>query len=69
VDMITHSVVVGYCFTIQGARGPGDPSRCQSNWELVGVHFTSATEGWAVGFDQTNQTGYCFTTQGAHGPP
>ena len=34
-----------------------NPPYVSSGWWLEGVHFTSATEGWAVGFDQTNQTG------------
>jgi len=42
----------GYCFTIHGARGPGDPPSVSSYWLLQGVHFTSPSNGWAVGIDK-----------------
>ena len=32
-----------------------NPSYLSPNWHLFGVHFTSPTEGWAVGLDNTNQ--------------
>jgi hypothetical protein len=32
------------------------PAECEF-WELYGVHFTSANEGWAVGWDVTNSRG------------
>ena len=34
-----------------------NPPYVSSGWWLEGVHFTSATEGWAVGLDNPNQTG------------
>jgi hypothetical protein len=33
------------------------PPDISSNWALYGVQFTSATEGWAVGADYSNQRG------------
>jgi len=33
------------------------PSSFSSLWDLQGVHFTSATEGWAVGLDDTHGGG------------
>ena len=33
------------------------PPSITSDWEVVRVHFTSATEGWAAGFDEMNFRG------------
>ena len=33
------------------------PPNVSSNWELFGIQFISATEGWAVGKDSVNNTG------------
>lgn len=33
------------------------PPNVSSNWELFGIQFVSATEGWAVGQDSVNNTG------------
>ena len=33
------------------------PSVNSTNWDLFGVHFPSATEGWAVGIDNVNDKG------------
>ena len=33
------------------------PPAVSDSWELYGVHFTSATEGWAAGYDDINLKG------------
>ena len=45
-----------------------NPPSVSSNWYLLGVHFTSPTEGWAVGEDTQTKEGHCFTIHGARGP-
>ncbi len=36
---------------------PVTPPSVSTSWNLTGVHFTSATEGWAAGADETNKIG------------
>jgi hypothetical protein len=41
-----------------------NPPAVSEEWELAGVHFTSAEEGWAVGTDLTNHRGALLRSQG-----
>ena len=34
-----------------------NPPSVSSDWQLEGVHFTSGTEGWAIGYEWTNSKG------------
>jgi hypothetical protein len=40
-----------------GAWSSVTPPSVSGNWKLYGVHFTSSSEGWAVGEDDVNHTG------------
>ena len=33
------------------------PPNISNNWYLMGIHFSSSSEGWAVGYDQVNKRG------------
>ena len=43
------------------------PSVVSSHWYILGVHFTSADEGWAVGGMLQTFEELCFTTKTGSG--
>ena len=57
IPLMSHSWVLAHWTEVI-------PPTVSQNWDLYGVHFTSADEGWAVGWDGANSLGVLLHYQG-----
>jgi len=72
-SMTTTFTNVQFATSASGAGLPGwdliNLPSVSPNWYLYGVHFTSPTEGWAVGYDGTNHSGVLLHYSGGTWTP
>ena len=64
VFIISLSLLLFSSSFVYGQWDSVNPPSVSSAWDLYGVHFTSANEGWAVGYDWENQRGVLLHYEG-----